>query len=136
MRLLSALTIAVSAVGAAHAIERGQTARMFGIRLPGTATAHAATIGTALSAPPGMLVALVFADRQNRQHITRALALLFFFGILAETDTWAALRRPGDDPTATFVVAAEIALPLALLYTCEVRRPIRGEASREWPSDR
>ena len=121
MRLLSALTIAVSTVGAAHAIERGQTARMFGIRLPGTAPTHAATIGTALSAPPGMLAALVVADRTNRPGITRVLALMFLFGILAEADTWTALRRPHEDPMATFVVAAEIALPLALLYTCEVQ---------------
>jgi hypothetical protein len=122
MRLLSALTIAVSGVGAAHAIERGRTARMFGIRLPGTAAWHAATIGTALSAPPAMLATLVFAERTNRQRIIRVLAVLFFFGILSETDTWTALRRPGDDPTATIIVVAEIALPLALLRACEEHR--------------
>jgi hypothetical protein len=52
------------------------------------------------------------------------LAVLFFFGILSEIDTWTALRRPGDDPTATIIVVAEIALPLALLRTCEAHRPL------------
>jgi hypothetical protein len=124
MRFLTQCTIAVSVAGAIHAIRRDRPARMFGLRFPGSTALHAATIGTSISAPPAMLVLLWIADRTGRPRVIRVLAGLFFVGILCEVDTWTTMRHPGDDPAATGVVVAEIALPIALLTAARGRPPV------------
>jgi hypothetical protein len=111
----SLLYVGVCAAGARLAIRRGQTARIFGVRLPGSATQQGATIGTSLSAPPLMLALLLYADRTKRRRLTQILAALALVGILAEADTWTTLRRPSDDPTRSLIVSAELLLPISLL---------------------
>jgi hypothetical protein len=128
----SLLYVAVCAIGARHAIRRGQTARVLGIRLPGSAAQHAATVGTSLSAPPLMLALLLDADRRNRSRLTQVLAALAIVGILAEADSWTTLRRPGADPTRSLIVGAEILLPISMLrgaggrYGAAWTRPSQG----------
>jgi hypothetical protein len=115
MRFLVRSIVAVSVVGALHCITGGRPARFAGIRLPGTAAQHALTIGTPLSAPPLMLVALVIAARRGRVDAVRLLSAIFIVGILGEPDTWAALRRPSGDPLGTACAGLYIALPGALI---------------------
>jgi hypothetical protein len=62
-----------------------------------------------------MLALLLYADRTKRHRLTQILAALALVGILAEADTWTTLRRPTDDPMGSFLVSAEILLPLSLL---------------------
>ena len=116
----------VNLVGAVHAVRRDLPARLWGIRFPGSATLHALTIGSAASAPPAMLAALVLAARRNRTDGVWWLATTFAVGVLGEPDTWRTLRQPGGDPVATACVVGEIALPAALLW--RVRHA--GPASR------
>jgi hypothetical protein len=122
----SLLYVAVCAIGARHAIQRGQTARVLGIRLPGSAAQHAATVGTSLSAPPLMLALLLDADRRKRPRLTRVLAALAIVGILAEADSWTTLRRPRADPTRALIVGAEILLPISML------RGVDGRYGAAW----
>ena len=86
-----------------------------GINVPGTAAQHALTIGSPLSAPPLMLIALIAASRRGRTDAVRLLAGMLIFGILGEVDTWTTLRRPGLDPVGTACVALDVVLPVALL---------------------
>jgi hypothetical protein len=115
VRAFAKLYIIVSVVGAVHAVRRGRPARFAGLSFPGTPLAHALTVGTPLSAPPPMLLALAAAVRNDRRRPTRLLALLLLVGIMAEPDSWAALRGPTADPQATACTALEVALPIALL---------------------
>ncbi len=114
MRALARVYIAVSLLGAVHAVRRGRPARFAGLRFPGTPFAHALTVGTPLSAPPAMLAALTIAVRKNHVGATRMLSFLFLVGILAEPDSWAALRQPKADPSATGWTVLDAALPIAL----------------------
>ncbi len=107
--------LAVAVVGAVRAVRRERPARVAGIELPGTPRQQAFTVGTPLSAPPLMLVALVVAGRRGRSDIERILAILFIVGIAGEADTWSALRKPTADLLATTCVLLDVALPTAML---------------------
>lgn len=115
MRFLVRSILAVSLLGAVAAVGRQRKARFAGIRFPGSPVAQALTVGTAMSAPPVMLGALVISARRGRTDLVRLLSALFLMGILGEPDTWSVVRRPRSDRLATACVALEIALPGALL---------------------
>jgi hypothetical protein len=120
MRLLAGSYVVAATAGAFHAVARGRPARFLGVRLPGTAAQHALTIGSPLSAPPIMLVALLAAAWPNPRDPTRTawarrLSVLFLVGIAGEPDTWSTLRRPASDPIATACVVLDLALPAAVL---------------------
>lgn len=115
MSLLVKGYVAVSVVGAVHAVRRGRPARFAGLRFPGTPGAHALTIGTPLSAPPAMLVGLLLAARRQRGDVIKILSVLFLLGVAAEPDTRAALRHPSADPLSTGCSVLELMLPVAML---------------------
>lgn len=120
MRLLAGSYVAVSVVGAIHACRQGRTARFAGVRLPGTAVQHALTIGSPLSAPPILHVAMlrvVQGDHAEARLRTwmRRLGALFLVGIAGEPDSWSALRRPADDPLSAVCVLLDVALPVAMI---------------------
>ena len=115
MRALARAYLAVSLLGALHAIRRHLPARPVGWQFPGTPRAQALTIGTPLSAPPAMLVALLVAIRMGHRDAIRLLSLLFLLGIVAEADTPTTLRAPFADPFTTGCTALEIVLPIAML---------------------
>jgi len=116
MRWMVRTLLLVSAIGAADSIHRQRPARFAGLRLPGSATQHALTIGSPLSAPPLMLAALVAADRRGRTDLVRLLAAMFIIGILGEIDTWADLSDPTAAPIATACAAAYVLLPAGMIY--------------------
>ena len=107
--------LVVSVVGAVDSVRRDRCAGFVGISVPGTAAQHALTIGSPLSAPPLMLIALIAAARRGRTDAVRLLAAMLIFGILGEVDTWTTLRRPGLDPVGTACVVLDVVLPVALL---------------------
>ena len=107
--------LAVSVIGAVYSVRRDRCARFAGISVPGTAAQHALTIGSPLSAPPLMLIALIAAARRGRTDAVRLLSAMLVFGILGEVDTWTTLRRPGLDPVGTACVVLDVVLPVALL---------------------
>jgi len=115
MRTLARFYVALCVVGATHAVSIGRPCRFAGLHYPGSPAQHAITVGTPLSAPPFMLLALLIAARRDRPDVTRALAMMFLVGIAAEVDTWATLRRPTSDPISTMCVALDIALPATML---------------------
>lgn len=115
MRVLVWSYVVVSVIGAVHAVRRGRTARFAGIRLPGSAAQHALTIGSPLSAPPLLLIALVVATHQERLGVVRILSTLCVVGILGEVDTWTTLRRPRCDLLGAACVVLLTTLPLALI---------------------
>jgi hypothetical protein len=120
MRRLAALYAVVAAVGAFHSVAQGRSPRFLGIRLPGTPTQHTFTVGSPLSAPPVMLVALIAAAWRDPSDPMRALwvrrlSVLFLVGIAGELDTWSTLRRPASNPISTACVVLDLALPAALL---------------------
>jgi hypothetical protein len=104
MRALVWSYTAIGAAGATQCIRRGRPARFAGIPLPGSAKQHAVSIGTPLSPPPFMSVALLAALRADRNEAIRILAVVFTVGLLGEPHTWATLRRPGRDPIDTLCV--------------------------------
>lgn len=122
MRLLTRLYVIVSLVGAVRAVQRDRPCRFAGLTFPGTPAQHAVTVGTPMSAPPLMLVALVLAARRRRVRWLRILAAMFLVGSLAELDTLPTLRNPTDDPVSTACTALELALPAALLAATVRRR--------------
>ncbi len=115
MRSIDSSYLAVAVVGAVHAVDRDRPARFAGVNLPGTPRQQALTVGTPLSAPPLMLVALVVAGLRHRSDIVRRLAILFIVGIAGEVDTWTTLRKPTADLLATVCVLLDVALPTAML---------------------
>ncbi len=115
MRSLESSYLAVAVVGAVHAVRRERPARFAGIDLPGTPAQQALTVGTPLSAPPVMLVAVVVAGLRHRSDIVRTLAMLFIAGIAGEVDTWTTPCKPIADPLATVCVLLDVALPTAIL---------------------
>ncbi len=127
MRILVKLYVAVSLIGAVHSIRRGKPARLFGLHFPGSVAAQALTIGTAISAPPTMLAALLVAESRGRRDIVRILSMMFICGVLGEADTPTALRRPRADPLGTACVALEVLLPAAI-FAGSLRLP--GPACR------
>jgi len=108
-------TVAVSAVGAVHAVRRNRPARFAAIHLPGSPAAHACTIGSPLSAPPLMLAALVGSAASERAGVVRLLSAGFLIGILGEVDTWSVVRRPASDPVAAACIAGYLVLPAVML---------------------
>ena len=116
MRSIEASYLAVAVVGAFHSVRRDRRARFAGLDLPGTPAQQVLTVGTPLSAPPLMLVALLVAGRRGRNDIVRMLAMLFIVGIAGEVDTWSALRKPTADLLATACVALNAALPAAMVW--------------------
>ena len=117
VRLLATSYIAVSAVGAIHSLRRRRPARLLGVGLPGPPIAQAISIGTPLSAPPAMLVALAIAADRRRDRALLALSAMFLLGITGEPDTYRAIRRPRADPIATVCVALAVAIPAAMALT-------------------
>ena len=117
MQVLVWSTVAVGLIGAIHAVGQGRKARFAGIQLGGTAAQQALTIGSPLSAPPLMLVAFVVSAYQGRIDVVRILSTVFIVGILGEVDTWTTLRRPGSDPLSAVCVLADLALPIAVIWS-------------------
>lgn len=115
MRTLARLYVVVSIVGGARAVQRRRPCRFAGLDFPGTPAQQALTVGTPMSAPPLMLVALIVAVRGRRIRWVRCLAAMFLVGSVAERDTLPTLRNPADDPVSTACTALELALPAALL---------------------
>ena len=69
-------------------------------------------MGTGISAPASLLLALVlFAHRLDPRGV-RSVAGLLTVGAAGEPATWRALRRPGADRLGTQIVVANVALPL------------------------
>ena len=119
--------VAVSGVGAWHSLRRRRIARVFGIQLAGSPLAQALTLGTPLSAPPVMLIALILAEHREREDVIAVLAPLFLLGLLGEADTMHTVRGPTADPMSTICVVLEAALPLAMLrHGVTNRRRPRG----------
>ena len=116
MHSIEASYLAVAVVGAVHAVRGDRRARFAGLDLPGTPAQQALTVGTPLSGPPLMLVALVVAGRRGRNDIVRMLAMLFLLGIACEVDTWTALRESTADLLATACVVLDAALPAAMVW--------------------
>lgn len=114
MRSLVKCYLTLNVVGAILSVHGRRSPRVFGFRLPGTPTAHALTIGSPLSAPPLMLMALIVAERRRRFDMVAALGAIFVCGVACEADTVAALRDPRADPLVTALVALELAVPAAL----------------------
>jgi hypothetical protein len=124
VRALVTAYLAGSVVGAVHSIRRGRHARFAGLHLPGTPLAHALTIGSPLSAPPAMLLALVVAERTGRRDLVSALSMLFLVGIAAEADTVPTLLlHPSADRLRTTCVLLDVALPVVMLVAAR-RSPI------------
>src|SRR5262245_2252134 len=115
VRALATAYIGVSVVGAVHSLRRKRLARFLGMQLPGPPVAQALTIGTPLSAPPVMLVALALAAHRRHDTALLMLSAMFLFGIVGEPDTYSTLRRPGVDPVGTTWTVLEAALPAAML---------------------
>jgi len=136
MRLVVRSILAVSFVGAAHSVLQNRPARFAGIRLPGTAAQHALTIGTPLSAPPLMLVALTVACRRERHDVVRLLAATLVIGIFGEADTWTTIRKPRTDPLGMTCVALGVVLPTSLIWkarqsTSEARQIVSAPPQRK-----
>ncbi len=96
-------------------VQRRRAARFAGVTLPGPPLVQALTIGTPLSAPPALLVALALAELRSDRRWRHALAIVFAVGVLGEPDSWRALAHPRDQPATTFLVALDLAMPLAML---------------------
>jgi hypothetical protein len=109
------LYLIVSVFGAVRAVQRQRPCRFAGLSFPGTPAQQALTVGTPMSAPPVMLVALVIFVRRRKVRWVRMLAAMFLVGSVAEADTPQTLRRPQDDPVSTACTALEIVVPAALL---------------------
>ena len=107
--------VAISVIGAVHAVRHARPARFGGLRLPGTALTHAMTVGTPLSAHPAMLCMFVFATWRQRSAVVGALCILALVGIAGEPDTWSLVRHRPDDAVSAACVALEAALPIAML---------------------
>ena len=122
MRFSAGSYVAVSVAGAIHAVRRSRHARFLGIQLPGTPLQHAMTIGSPLSAPPAMQVALLAAVRPTvpqpvRHRWVRWLAVMFLVGIVGEVDTRTTLLHPTGDRFAAVVLLLEVVLPVSLLWS-------------------
>lgn len=115
-QVLSGTYVAISVVGAVRAVRTQREVQFAGLRLPGTPRTQAFTIGTPLSAPPVMLIALVVATRRRRTDVVTALAGMFLVGVLGERDTYAVARRPWSDPLSTMCAVLEATLPIAMLH--------------------
>jgi hypothetical protein len=115
VRALVTAYLAGSVFGAVHSVRHRRHARFAGLRLPGSPGAHALTVGSPLSAPPAMLLALLVARRRGRYDLIEALSVLFLIGIAAEADTVPTLLHPREDPMRTACVALDVALPAAML---------------------
>jgi hypothetical protein len=96
-------------------VKRRRPARFVGLRLPGSPLAHALTIGTPLSAPPAMLIALVVASRKQRRDAIKFLSVMFLLGVAGEADTAATIRHPFADPLGTGCTVLEMLVPVAML---------------------
>jgi hypothetical protein len=114
VRLLATAYIGFNVVGAVRSLRRGRPARFLGVQLPGPPVAKALTIGTPLSAPPAMLIALAVAAHSRRDDIVLVLSAMFIVGIVGEPDTYRALRRPVVDPISSTCAALDAALPAAM----------------------
>jgi hypothetical protein len=128
VRALVTAYLAGSVVGAVHSVRTGRHARFAGVRLPGSPAAHALTIGSPLSAPPVMLLALVIAQRSRRYDVIAALSVLFMIGIAAEADTAPTLSHPRQDRLRTACVALDLVLPAAMLLAA--RRSVKAPPHR------
>lgn len=102
-------------IGAVHAVRRDLVARFGGWRWPGTPIVQAVSIGTALSAPPALLVAAI-VDLCRPQRWRRWLAVGFLIGAAGERDTYRTLRHPSRHPLATMITATNLSLPAAMLF--------------------
>lgn len=100
--------------GAVHAVRRDLPARFCGLRWPGTPVIQAVSIGTALSAPPALLVAAIVDIGRSRRW-SRLLAVGFLIGAVGERDTYRTLRHPRRNLATTMISAANLALPAAML---------------------
>lgn len=113
--------IVTAAFGMRVAVREGLGAEPVGIRM-GSASPRDAllTNGTALSAPPAMLVALASNLPGSRRGRRRSLAVLaglgaaFVSGMLAEPVTAEVLAAPTDHPERTAVVVANVLIPAAM----------------------
>lgn len=121
MRSLLKSYLVLNVVGAALSVQRRRSPRLFGIRLPGTPLIHALTIGSPMSAPPLMLMALIVAERRRRLDVVAAISAMFVCGIAGEADTVAALRRPRADPVVTALVVLELVVPGSLFVVARRR---------------
>jgi hypothetical protein len=120
MRLWSGAYVVVAVAGALRSVSNERPARFLGVQLPGTPAQQALTVGSPLSAPPVMLLALLAAAGRSPRDPTlaawvRRLSVLFLVGIAGEPDTWSTLRRPASDPITTACVVLDLVLPAALL---------------------
>ncbi|MEO6570291.1 MAG: hypothetical protein ABIO83_01970 [Ilumatobacteraceae bacterium] len=104
----------IGATGAVQAVRRDLPARFGGLRWPGTPIIQALSTGTALSAPPALLVAAIIDDCRSRRW-SRLLAMGFLVGAAGECDTYRTLRHPRRDPATTIISAANLSLPAAML---------------------
>ena len=73
MRSLIKCYLVLNVIGAGLSLQRSRSPRLFGVQLPGTPMAHALTIGSPLSAPPLMVIALIIAERRRRFDLVAAL---------------------------------------------------------------
>jgi hypothetical protein len=128
VRALVSAYLAGSVVGAVHSVRSGRHARFAGLPFPGSPGVQALTIGTPLSAPPAMLLALVVARWRDRSDLVRALAVLFLIGIAAEADTMPTLLHPREDRLRTACVALDVAVPAVMLVAA--RRSSAGVRPR------
>ncbi len=110
LRLYGALGLISTLV----ALQRGERARLFGLRFPGSVPMQAATIGTGISAPVPALLVLPVVDHR-RDGVPAALAAAFLVGALGEPATWRAVRNPSGDRVLSAVVLCNVALPLLAL---------------------
>ena len=126
MRSLVRSILIVSVIGAVQAVHRDRRCRCLGIDFPGTATQHALTVGSGMSAPPLLLGALVISAERDRTGVVGVLAALMVAGILGEPNTWKTLRQPGTDPLSTVCVVLEIALPAKLAWDTSHHSAVGG----------
>jgi hypothetical protein len=123
VRLLATSYIAVSVLGAIHSLRRGRVARFLGMQLQGPPVVQALTIGTPLSAPPAMLIALALAAHRHRNTAVATVSAIFLLGVVGEPDTYEAVRRPTADPIGSTCAVLELALPAAMV--CSAVRALR-----------
>lgn len=106
---------ALGLVSTLVALQRGERARLFGLRFPGTVAMQAVTIGTGISAPlPALLIAPLVGRRRGGSAST-ALASAFLVGALGEPATWRVVRRRSRDRVLSAVVLVNVVLPLLVL---------------------
>lgn len=136
---VSSAYLAVAILGTWLAVREGLVGRPFGWSIDMTPlSGFVFGLGTALSGPLVLLVALVAANlrlRQGEEAEQRAATWIsilgagFLGGMLAEPITWE-LFEQGVDPLIAATVLANILLPLAMLSLgIRVRRRTRHNAS-------